>query len=182
MSKPFIPLLSRNEIPPEVLNELDKYPPIHIYTALAYVPSCCKPWLDLIKGIYESGLDVRIREIAVCRIGYLTKSAYELHQHHFIALKNGVTEEEFKTITTENPVYSLDEAGNFICKVIDELEKMATLSDETLVELKRHYSIKEIVAMSIAFSTYCAVGRITNMLRLEIEESNPLQGYKGFAK
>lgn len=177
-----ISIPKRDKIAPEVLKELDKYPQINIYTVLAHTPSCCKPWMDLIKGIYDSGLSPRLREIGICRLGYLTKSEYESHQHHFIGLKNGLTEEEIHIITSENPVVSLDEEGNFICKVVDELERKSTVSDATFDELTRRYSESVIVAMSVAFATYGAVGRITNMLRLEIEESNPLKNYGSFAK
>ncbi len=175
-----IPLLERHEIPPELLKELDKYPQINIYTALAYVPSCCKPWMDLIKGIYNTGLNPRIREIGICRIGHLMNSAYESHQHHFIALQNGVTEDEIKKITHEKTVQSLDEEGNFICKVVDELVNQANLSEATFIELRRRYSVKDVVAMSVTFATYSAVGQLVNMLRLPIEESNPLKNFSGF--
>lgn len=177
-----IPIPSRNEIPADVLKELDKYPPINIYTVLAYSPPLCKPWMDLIHGIYASGLNNRIREIGICRIAYLTNSAYEAHQHHFIALQNGVTEKEYQIIMKETPVQSLDDEGNFICKLVDELEHTATISKGTFDQLQKRYPIKDIVAMCVTFNTYNAVGRIANMLRLPIEASNPLKNFSGFAE
>jgi alkylhydroperoxidase/carboxymuconolactone decarboxylase family protein YurZ len=176
-----IPLPEQSEISEEIKTILEKYPPINVYAILAHAPSCCGPWIDLIKGIYATGIDVRLREIAICRIGYLTGSDYELHQHHFIALKNGVTEEEIQIITSEGPVSSLDIDGNFICQVVDELEKTAKITDETFLRLREMFSVSDMVAFGVMLATYCAVGRLANFCRLEIEPSNPLQGFVGFA-
>jgi hypothetical protein len=177
-----IPLPKQSEIPEEIKNILAKYPPINIYAMLAHLPSCCGPWTDLIKGIYATGIDVRLREIAICRIGYLTGSDYEFHQHHFIALKNGITEKQIQIIINENPVTSLDKEGNFICQVVDELEKNAKITDATFLKLREMFSVSDMVAFGVMLATYCAVGRLANFCRLEIETSNPLQGFSGFAK
>ena len=83
------------------------------------------------KVLYDGKLNIRLREIAICRQAYKAKSAYELHQHGLLAKANGVTEEEIKAITSEEPVNSLDDEANFICHVADELEKEATLSKKT---------------------------------------------------
>jgi alkylhydroperoxidase family enzyme len=149
---------------------------------LARVPGCCGPWTELIKGIYATDIDVRLREIAICRIGHLTGSDYESHQHHFIALKNGVSEAEIQAIIRENPVTSLDKDGNFICQVVDELEKNAKITDATFLKLREMFSVNDMVAFGVMLATYCAVGRLANFCRLEIEASNPLQGFAGFAK
>ena len=131
-----VPILPDEKINPDVLALLKQYPRINVYTVLAHSPAVCKPWIDMINGIYSSGLPARIREIALVRIGAKTHAEYELHQYHFIALKNGVTEEEIQAIIHETTVTSLDEEGNLICRTVDELQKKFSLSDEVFEELK----------------------------------------------
>ena len=175
-----IPILPDEQIPLDILALLKNYPRINIYTLLAHSPTVCKPWIDLINGIYNSGFSARLREIALVRIGAVTHAKYELHQHHFIALKNGVTEEEVQSIIHETPVTSLDEEGNLICQTIDELQKKFSLSDETFEELNKRFTTKDIVSLAVTVAMYFAVAILTNFCRLEIESTNPLKDFKGF--
>lgn len=175
-----IPLLADEQIDPEILNLLKKYPRINIYTLLAHSPTVCKPWIELINGIYNSGLSPRLREIALVRIGVVTDASYELHQHHFIALKNGVGEQDIQAIIKESPVSSLDPHGNLICLAVDELRKNFSLTDDTFKKLSELFNSKDLVSMGVAIATYFAVAILTNFSRLEIETSNPLKDFKGF--
>lgn len=175
-----IPILPDDQIPSDVLSLLKQYPRINVYTVLAHSPSVCKPWIEMINGIYASGFSARLREVALVRIGAVTKAEYELHQHHFIALKNGVTEEEVQAIIHEASVTSLDEEGNLICRAVDELHKRFSLSDETFDELTNHFSTKDIVSLGVAVAMYFAVAILANFCRLEIEPSNPLKDFQGF--
>jgi hypothetical protein len=175
-----IPLLADKDIPPDLLNLLNQYPRINIYTLLAHSPTVCKPWIDLINGIYNSGFSPRLREIALVRIGTVMPSHYELHQHQFIALKNGVTEDEIKIITCSQQVTSLDEQANLICRVVDELHQKSNISDATFKLLTNHFSTNEMVSLGVIIAMYFAVGMFVNFTRTEIESSNPLQDFKGF--
>ena len=175
-----IPILSDEQIPAEVLSVLKQYPRINVYTVLAHSPSVCKPWIEMINGIYASGFSPRLREVALVRIGAVTKAEYELHQHHFIALKNGVSEEEIQMIIHEASVTNLDEESNLICRAVDELHQRFSLSDETFDELSKHFSTKDIVSLGVAVAMYFAVAILANFCRLEIEPSNPLKGFQGF--
>ncbi|RUR04770.1 carboxymuconolactone decarboxylase family protein [Legionella sp. km772] len=134
----------------------------------------------MINGIYASGFSPRLREIALVRIGAVTKAEYELHQHHFIALKNGVTEEEIQAIIHEKSVNSLEKEANLICRAVDELQRGFAISDETFDELAQHFNTKDIVSLGVAVAMYFAVAILANFCRLEIESSNPLKEFKGF--
>lgn len=175
-----IPILPDSQIPSNILSLLKQYPRINVYSVLAHSPTICKPWIDMINGIYSSGLSARVREIALVRIGSVAPSEYELHQHHFIALKNGVTEEEIQAIMHEKPVTSLDEKGNLICRAIDELRNTCSLSDETFAALNKHFSTKDVVSLGVSIAMYFAVAILANFCRLEIESSDPLKNFAGF--
>lgn len=175
-----IPILSDDQIPSDTLALLKQYPRINVYTVLAHSPAVCKPWIEMINGIYASGLSARIREIALVRIGAVTHAEYELHQHHFIALKNGVSEEEIQSIIHDTTVTSLDVEGNLICRAVDELHQKFAISDKTFEELNEYFSTKDVVSLGVAIAMYFAVAMLANFCRLEIESSNPLKEFKGF--
>lgn len=175
MSK-VIPLPKNSDLPADVAARLDSLPAINVYRMIANAPSCLIPWTDLIKGLYQSSVDIRLREIAILRQAYKAKSEYELHQHKFIAQGNDISEEEIAMICQPNEVTQLSELENTICKMADELEVTATLSDETLSKLQGYFDTKELTELILLTSVYCSVARILNATRVQIEDNNPLAG------
>ena len=119
------------EIPEAALQRLRALPPINIYRLLGIVAQAVVPWSDLTRAVYECDLDPRLREIGICRQAHAANADYELHQHRFIARNNGVAEAELEAVLSESTVRSLDPPANLVCRVADELEGSATLSDET---------------------------------------------------
>ncbi len=169
-------LPKNKELPQDVAERLDALPAINVYRMIANAPSCLIPWTDMVKGLYESKVDIRYREIAILRQAFIAKSDYELHQHRFIAKSNGITEEEIKTICSTGKVTALNEIENAICDMAEQLESTAQLSDETASALKSHFSEQEVAELIILTSFYCCVARVLNATKVEIESNNPLAG------
>ena len=164
------------DLPQNVAQRLDALPAINVYRMIANAPSCLIPWTDMVKGLYESKVEIRYREIAILRQAFIAKSDYELHQHRFIAQSNGISEEEIKTICSTGKVTGLSEIENVICDMAEQLESTAQLSDETANALKSHFSEQEVAELIILTSFYCCVARVLNATKVEIESSNPLAG------
>jgi len=164
------------EIPEAALERLRALPPINIYRLLGTIPQSVIPWTDVTRAVYECNLDPRLREIGICRQARAANAAYELHQHRFIARNNGVTEAELEAVLSESTVRSLDSLANLVCKVADELEGQATLSDETFDELYGAFGRRVATEVLFILSFYSAVARLSNATRIPIEAENPLQG------
>lgn len=164
------------EINADILTRLKTLPAINIYRLAASLPTVFHPWIDMVQGLYQLKFDMRLREIAILRQAHRAGSAYELHQHRFIAESNGVSKEEIKAITTENPVSSLDATGNLICKVADEIETEAKLTDATRTQLIKLLGHEQALELITILSFYCCVARFLNATQVPIEESSPLSG------
>jgi alkylhydroperoxidase family enzyme len=164
-----------SEIPEPALQRLRAVPPINIYRLLGIVPQSVVPWTDLVKAVYECELDPRLREIAICRQARAAHAAYELHQHRFIARNNGVPESDLEAVLHEVTVGSLDSRANLVCKVADELEARAALSDETFDELYATFGRRSATELLFILSFYSAVARLSNAARIPIEEEDPLR-------
>jgi alkylhydroperoxidase family enzyme len=164
------------EIPGASLERLRALPPINIYRLLGIVPQSVIPWTDLTQAVYECDLDPRLREIGICRQAHAANADYELHQHRFIARNNGVSEAELEAVLSESTVRSLDAPANLVCKVADELEGRATLSDGTFDELHGAFGRCGATELLFILSFYSAVARLTNATRIPIEPDDPLQG------
>ena len=164
------------EIPAAALQRLRALPPINIYRLLGIVPQAVIPWTDLTRAVYECKLDPRLREIGICRQAHAANAGYELHQHRFIATNNGVTEAELEAVQSESTVRSLDSPANLVCKVADELEGRATLSDETFDECYGALGRRGATELVFILSFYSAVARLSNATRIPIEADDPLRG------
>jgi alkylhydroperoxidase family enzyme len=163
------------EIPEAALERLRALPQINIYRLLGIVPQSVVPWTDLTAALYQCDLDPRVREIAICRQAHAANAAYELHQHRFIAQNNSVTDAELEAVLSEFPVRSLDPEANLVCKIADELEGRASLSDDTFDELYGTFGRRHGTELVFILSFYAAVARLSNGTRIPIETDDPLQ-------
>ena len=164
------------EIPEAALRRLRALPPINIYRLLGLVPQSVIPWTDMTQAVYECEVDPRLREIGICRQAHAANADYELHLHRFIAQNNGVTEDDLEAVVSESTVRSLDPRANLVCRVADELEGDANLSDETFDGLYREFGRRGATELLFILSFYCAVARLSNATRIPIEADDPLQG------
>lgn len=173
-----VPLPSDSKLPPSIQTILKQNPPINVFRMLANVPQSFPSFMALAKSLLSEGkFNPRLREIATMRVAYLTHADYEWHQHSFLAKANGVTEKELQVIRTENPVHSLGEEANFVCKVADELTQTATLTDKTFKQLYGRYDVEKGTELILGISYFNMLSRFLNATRVTVEATNPLAGH-----
>ena len=170
-----VPLPADNEIPAELAARLAELPSLNIIRLLTLVPECFEPWLDLVAGIYQTDFDPRLREIAICRYGARAHAPYELFQHTAMARKHGVSDADLEAILSQAPVDTLDDEANFLCKVADELEDEATLTDETRSDLFARFGRQKAMALLVTLGHYSCVCRVVNAAGIPTEDRSPLE-------
>lgn len=121
MNKIKLPLPKDSELSDLVVDKLNRLPNINVFRMVANAPQMLTPFVDMVQGLYNSKVDIRLREIAILRQASQAKSEYELHQHKFIASANGITDKEISLICSANKVSKLSELENTICQMSDEL-------------------------------------------------------------
>jgi AhpD family alkylhydroperoxidase len=113
-------------------------PPVNVFRMVANAPASFNGFLDFGSSImFESEFDPRKREIAILRVAHVTHSNYEWTQHVTIARMTGVTEEEIEKIASDGVVTALDDEGNLLCRVADEISRDVKLSDGALAQILR---------------------------------------------
>jgi len=172
-----VPLPDDSQIPPHILEELKKYPPLNIHRLLTWVPECWESWMNFMHGIYLTDFNPKLREIAICRYGFKNAAKYELFQHVPLALKSGVSQRELDILRSESPVVSLLDEENFVCRVVDEFEDLAGLSEPTFQELLSRYETRKAMQLLMILGHYCCVTRVLNATRLPCEAVSPLQHF-----
>jgi AhpD family alkylhydroperoxidase len=120
--------------------------------------------------LFESEFDPKKRELAVLRVAHATKADYEWTHHVRVAKGFGATEEQVVAIATEEPVTSLDEEGNLLCRVADEISRDVRLSDDALSQILDRYGVRGAMELILCISYFNMVSRVLESTRVELEE------------
>jgi 4-carboxymuconolactone decarboxylase len=172
-----VPLVDMNALPEDLRDLLERLPQLNIFKMVAHLPTSLKPFTELAKSILQDGdIELRLLEIGILRVAYLTASVYQSHQHETIAKSIGMTEREISIIRSDGIVNDLNPEENFICKIADELTSDVNLKEETFKELFSHYSNQQAITIILCISFYNMVSRFLKATRVPIEKNNPLEG------
>ena len=173
---PRIPLPTDDELAPEDREILGRLPPLNVFRMVAGASGAARPFLQLGGAVLSGALDRRRREIAVLRVAHATNASYERAQHEQLARHAGVTEVEIQAIGEEEPVTSLDQECNLICRVADEISQNVRLSDEGLEAIVERYGPREAAELILLVSYYNMVSRFLESTRVELEDKPLLEG------
>ena len=97
-------------------------------------------------------------------------------QHEQLGRNVGVTDAEIEAIGTEEPVSSLDEECNLICRVADEVSRDVRLSDDALGQIVDRYGPREASELILLVAYYNMVSRFLESTRVEVEDEPLLTG------
>jgi 4-carboxymuconolactone decarboxylase len=170
-----IPLPTDENIPLEVQEQLLALPPLNLFRMLANAPASFKGFCDYGFAIlFDSQFDPRKREIAILRVAHVTHSIYEWTQHVALAKTVAVTDEEIEKIACEGAVTTLDEEGNLLCRVADEMSRDVRLSDDALSQILGLYGSRGATELIVCVSWFNCVSRILESTRVPLEEEDVL--------
>jgi AhpD family alkylhydroperoxidase len=169
-----IPLPTDDELTPEHREMLEKVPPLNVFRMVAATRRGLRPFLQLGGAVLSSCLDARRREIVVLRVAHATDASYEWTQHERLARHAGLTDRQINAIATEEPVSSLDQEGNLICRVADEVSRSVRLSDDALEQIVDRYGTREATELILLVSYYNMVSRFLESTRVELEAEPPV--------
>jgi len=173
---PRIALPTDEELDPEIQSTLKAMPPLNVFRMMARVPESFQPLIDFALSILIRGqFDPRKREIAVLRVAHATQAEYEWVQHVAVAKRVGVTEEEIEKIGVDGPVTGLDEEGNLLCRVADEISLRVRLSDPALAQIIERYGDQQAMELILCCSYFNMLSRLLESARVELEET-PILG------
>lgn len=165
-----MPLPKDAELTPEIRERLSELPPLNVFRMMARTPASFKALLDFAFTIlFSAEFDPRKREIAVLRVAHVTKSNYAWVQHVTVAKQAGLTAKEIEIIGTEGEVSGLDEEGNLLCRVADEISRDVRLSDEALGKIIALYGEQQAAELILCCSYFNMLSRILESTRVPLE-------------
>jgi alkylhydroperoxidase family enzyme len=172
---PTIPLPDDADLEPEVRELLAKLPALNVFRMMANAPASFRPLIEFAFSLLmKSELDARKREIAVLRVAHVTRASYEWFQHVIVAKRVGVTDREIEKIAVDGPVTELDEEGNLLCRVADEISVQVRLSDDALEQVLDRYGTRQATELILCISYFNMLSRFLESTRVALEEESPL--------
>ena len=167
-----IPYPEIESLAPEVRAVVEEFP-MNVMRRAANAPASTKALFDLAQSIlFYSAFDPRKREIAVLRVAQVTHSVYEWTHHVDVAKHYSISDKEIEIIRTEESVTSLDEEGNLLCRVADEISRDVRLSDDALSQILERYGAQGATELILCVSYFNSLSRFLESTRVELEDSH----------
>ena len=120
-----------------------------------------------------SSLSPRLREIAIMRVGWVTRSDYEWGQHVLMSEDAGLTHEDHRRISEGASAAGWGGEEKAIITMTDELLLDTTISDSTWSSLKEVFSDQQILDAIFTVGQYNLLAMALNSLGVQREEGVP---------
>ena len=145
---------------------------LKLFKVLGHCPYIGLNWHRLGNAILTGEeLPAKLREIAILRVGSLTKSAYEFTQHTSWGISVGLTQEQIQAIHNWQSSSSLfNEQERAVLAYVDEVECDTKVRDDTFTALKGFFSEHAIVELTVVIGYYGMVCRFLVALDVELED------------
>src|SRR6266849_2147202 len=156
-----VPLIQEQDHP-ELAEAIEKYRSgrrgrlINIYRMLLNSPPLAESWFNHSNAVrWKTSLDGRLREIVIIRMGHLTNSQYVLRQHvPSLALAEGLTLDECDALADWRGGKFFSECERAVLAYADTMTRDIAVPDAVFAEVKRHFSERQIVELTVLVGTY----------------------------
>jgi 4-carboxymuconolactone decarboxylase len=144
---------------------------INVYKTLLHTPDIASVWLDLVNAVrWKTDLDGRLREIVIVRVGYLNKCAYVVKQHvPVISVPEGLPKEEADTLTDWRASTFFNERERAALAYTDAVTRDIDVPDAVFAELRRHFSERQVVELTVLIGAYNMHTRVGQALQIDPE-------------
>jgi 4-carboxymuconolactone decarboxylase len=182
-----VPYCDTTTAPEGAREMLAKMADLNVFKALANSPTMFPPFIRLGNAILlKSKLDPVLREMAIVRVGVLSRARYEVFQHERISRQVGMPEEKIAALHEgpEAPVFSEQERA--LVRFTDDVVVNVHASRETYDACARFLDTNEMIELVITIGYYMAISRFLETMEVDIDEADRMEairfGRKGFSR
>lgn len=149
---------------------LDERLPLNIYRMLAHAPALMPGWMELGRRIlYQCRLEPRLRELAILRVGHLSGSAYEVHQHRKIAITVGLSAEKIAGTEREADAKIYDDREVLVLRMAEQVVRKVKADDALFAAVVAALGNEQTMELLITIGFYMMAARIMENTQIEIE-------------
>ncbi len=148
-----------------------KLPPLNIFRMMGHSG-------DLLDGVVRLGnqilafttIDPVLREIAIVRVGVLSKAGYEVFQHENICRQLGMDEGKIAAIHAGPEAAAFTDLERLVMRFTDDVVHNVRAGDATFLPLQQHLSHKEMQELTITIGYYMLACRFLETFDVDIED------------
>ncbi len=161
----------------EVAGRVTGTGPPHIFTTLGQHPRLFRAWLRYSTRLMLLGeLPRGDTELAILRVAWRCRSAYQWQQHVPIALRAGLTPGEVAGAAEERPAMSFTERQRAVLAVSDELVARRSLADPTWSLVRAVLNEHETIELCLLVGHYQGLASVIGGLGIQVEQARPAAG------
>lgn len=117
-----------------------------------------------------SALPAKLREIAILRVGYISKSRYEVYQHEAFGRFVGLSDEQIAAVQAgDSSSPALNEAEVAVMEFVEDIVKNVGASDATLSALRKHLDDTQVIDLILVTGAYMMVCRLLETTGVELD-------------
>jgi 4-carboxymuconolactone decarboxylase len=144
---------------------------INIYRLMLHSPALANAWFELNQAVrYGTEIDGQSRELAVIRVAILNDVEYVRRAHGpAYALKEGLTPEQVNAISDwqASPLFSTSQRA--LLAYTDAMTRQIDVPDGPFNELRKHFSERQIVELTMLIGAYNMLTRFLKALKIDPE-------------
>jgi len=170
---PRIPYPRPDQIDDEARRWLEGVPPFNVMRMLSYSAPALTGILSFGQGtIYSTQIDPVLREVAIVRVGHLSRCAYELDAHNRWIAKLGFNAEKIKALEADIRHPAFTDAERAVLAFTDDIVNNVRASDTTLSELRRHLPDRQVIELILTVGCYRMVCMLLETTGVDIETAD----------
>jgi 4-carboxymuconolactone decarboxylase len=170
---PGLPPLADAQIPDSVKPVIAAWP-YNLHRTLAHSPETLLKWLPFGEHILlGNALPFREREIAILRVGWNCRCAYEWGMHSIVSRRGGFADADFEALCVgaDSPHWEPAEAA--IVAAVDDMQSQWSISPDVWARLARHFTPQQIVDCIYLAGNFATISVALNALRVPLEAGLP---------
>lgn len=117
----------------------------------------------------QTTIDVRLRELIILRVAWLTRSAYEWSQHTRLALRVGLTTQHLHAIPDGSAAGLWSPVERVVLAATEQLVERHRIDDATWAQLCEHLDEKEAFELLFVTGTYTCFAMVCNGAGLQLD-------------
>ena len=165
-----VPYPDRQALSPETQQFLDRLPPLNIFRMLSGGEGLLAGFVRLGNHLlFKAKLAPVLREIAIIRVGVLSKARYEVFQHERIARGLGMSDALIAAIHRGPDDPALDDLQRLVMRFTDDVVQNVRASDETFAPLAARLSVQELQELTVTVGYYMMASRFLETFDVDIE-------------
>ena len=144
---------------------------LNLYRALLHAPGLASAWLDFNNAVrHQTGLDDRVRELAIMRVAILNRANYVLNIHKSrYAEPAGVTRAQVAALAEWRKSKLFGSSDGALLAYVDAMTRDVNVPAAVFDGLREHFDERGTVELTVLIAAYNMHTRVLQALRIDPE-------------